>query len=84
VQPRLNQRMVEQAVVFATGHKREPRQISQHSPVPILAIEAEQRLFLRELIRREIGADGGEALAQFRSVQSIASVSETTEPLVAD
>lgn len=77
------QRMVEQTGVFAAGHKCELSQISQHSPVPILAIKAEQRLFLRELRCREIVADGSEALAQFRSIQPIASVSETAEPLVA-
>ncbi|GHO61785.1 hypothetical protein KSC_006770 [Ktedonobacter sp. SOSP1-52] len=69
-------------VVFATGDKREASQVSQYGSVPILAVEAEQRLFLRELIRREIPADGGEALAQFRSIQPTASVPETAEPLI--
>ncbi len=65
VQPCRNLRMIEQVVVFATDDKREASQVSQYGSVPILAVEAKQRLFLRELIRREILADGGEALAQF-------------------
>ena len=45
VQPCRNLRMIEQAVVFATGDKREASQVRQHSSVPILAVEAQQCVF---------------------------------------
>jgi hypothetical protein len=81
VQTRRNARMIEQAVVLATGHKPEASQIGEHSPVPLLAVEAQQRVLRWKLVPCEIPADGGEALAQFRSRQPMASVSETAEPL---
>ncbi len=34
--------MIEHAVVFATGHEREARQISQHGSRPILPVESQQ------------------------------------------
>lgn len=46
VQTRLNQRMIEQVIVFATGHKRETSHIGEHNPIAILSIEPEQRAFL--------------------------------------
>jgi hypothetical protein len=38
---RLNERMVEQAGVFATSHKGDACGISQHGPVPRVAVEAQ-------------------------------------------
>jgi hypothetical protein len=80
VQTCLNARVIEQTVLFAAGDKREPSQIGKHSSVPILAVESKQGVFLWKLVPREIPADGGEALAEFCSVQPIASVPETAEP----
>jgi hypothetical protein len=40
VQLRLNQRMIEQAIVFPTGHKHEPSYIGEHGPVAVLPVEA--------------------------------------------
>ena len=53
VQTRRNAWMIEQAVVFATGHKREPSQIGEHGPIPI-----------SQEIRNEIHISGEMALDQ--------------------
>ncbi len=45
VQARLNLRMIEQAVVFATGHERKTGEIGKHRSIAILPIEPEQRAF---------------------------------------
>jgi hypothetical protein len=42
VQPRLNQRMIEQVIVFAARHQREPSHIGEHGPVAILPIAPQQ------------------------------------------
>ena len=81
VQTRLHQRMIEGAVLFATGHKREPGQIGKHGSGPILAVESEQGVFLEKLVCGEIPADDSEALSEFRAVPPIASVSKGAEPL---
>jgi len=39
VQPRLNERVIEQAIVFAARHKREASHIGKHSSRAILPIE---------------------------------------------
>jgi hypothetical protein len=80
VQTRLDQRMIEGGVLFATGHKREPSQISEHGSCPILTVEPEQGVCLWKLLCREIPTDSGEALAQFRSVQPIAPIAKRAEP----
>jgi hypothetical protein len=49
VQPRLNQRMIEQVIVFPAGDKREASHIGEHSPVPILAVEARASCVLVEV-----------------------------------
>jgi hypothetical protein len=82
VQPRLNQRMIEQVIVFATGHKREPSHIGEHGPIAILPIEAQQHARSFELIRRQIPADGHKSLAQFFLISPIPAVAETAEPLI--
>src|SRR5260221_1533860 len=48
----------------------------------MLAVKSEQGVFWGKLVYREIPTEGGEARAEFRSVQPIASVPETAEPLV--
>ncbi len=67
-------------VVFATGDKHEASHVSQHSSIAILAVEAEQRVFMRELIRRQISANGSQALAELRSIVPVPAVAETAEP----
>lgn len=57
VQTRLDQRMIEQAVFFATGHKREAGHIGKHSSRAILPIEPEQGTRLRELVCFEVTLD---------------------------
>jgi hypothetical protein len=39
-QTRLDQRMIKESVLFATGHKGESGQIGKHSSGPILAVES--------------------------------------------
>jgi hypothetical protein len=69
---RLDERMIEHRVVFAASHKGEPGQISEDGSCPILPIEPEQSALLWELVCREIATEGTEALAQFRSVATVA------------
>ncbi len=82
MQARLNLRMIEQIIVLATRHKREASHIGKHRPIPILAIEAEQRAFLWELMGSQIPANGRDPLAQFLPVASVPTVAETAEPLI--
>jgi hypothetical protein len=42
VQPRLNQWVIQHAVLFATGHKRETSEVSDHGSQAILAVKPEQ------------------------------------------
>ena len=81
VQTRLNERMIEHRVVFAAGHKGETSHVGEHGPGAILSIEPEQGALLGELVCREIATDGREALAQFRSVATVAAVAKRAEPL---
>jgi hypothetical protein len=46
VQTGLNQRVIEQAIVFAPSHKRKTGEIGEHGSIAILSIEPEQRAFL--------------------------------------
>jgi hypothetical protein len=40
MQTRLDQRMIEDGVLFASGHEREACYIGEHSPGAILAVES--------------------------------------------
>ena len=53
MQTRLNERMIEQIIVFATGHKREPSHIREHCPIPILSIEPQQGAFPADGVAEE-------------------------------
>ena len=46
MQTRLDERMIEHAVLFATGHERESSQIGEHGPGAILSVEPEKSTFL--------------------------------------
>ena len=63
VQACLNERMIEQAVFFPTGHKREPSHIGKHGSRAILPIEPEQDTSLGDLVRGEVPLDRGTPLA---------------------
>lgn len=39
MQPGLNERMIEQMIVFPAGHKREPSEIGEHDPIAIVPIQ---------------------------------------------
>lgn len=82
VQARLNQWMMEQVIVFAAGYKRERGHIGKHRPIPVLAIQPEQRMRSVELIRRQILTNGRQPLAQFFARAPVATVAEIAEPLV--
>jgi hypothetical protein len=83
VQTRLDQRMIEYRVLFATRHEGETGQISEHGSRPILSIESQQGACLWKLVRREVTRDGRERLAQFLPVAAVAAVAKRAEPLVA-
>jgi hypothetical protein len=83
VQTRLDERMIQHGVVFATHHEREASQIRQHGSGAILPIEPEQGSLMRKLVHSEVATDGPEGLTQFLPVEPIASVANRAEPLVA-
>ena len=76
MQARLDEWMIEDAVLLATSHKRKPGQIREHGSGPILTIEPQQGTRRVELIRCEIATDGGESLAQLFPVSPIAPVAQ--------
>jgi hypothetical protein len=53
VQPPLNQRMIEQVIVFAAGHKREASHISEHSSIAILPVKAQQGAFSTDGVAKQ-------------------------------
>jgi len=67
VQTRLDKRVVEHAVLFASGHKGEPGQISKHCSRAILSVEPEQGACLWKLVCCEIARDRSKTLAQFHA-----------------
>ena len=83
VQACLNERMIEHAVFFATGHKGKAGQIGEHRSGAVLAIKPQQGVFLWELICRQIATNGRERFPQFLSVSPVATVAKTAEPLIA-
>ena len=83
VQTRLNEWMIEDRVLLATGHKGEARHLGERGPCAILAVEPEQRAPWFKLRRGERARDRCQSLAQFLAVMAIASVSETAELLIA-
>src|SRR5690348_6535739 len=83
MQTRLHARMIEHAVLFPSGHESKTSQIGEHRPGAILSVEPEQSTLRWDLVRSELARDRREALAEFRSVASVATVAEAAEPLVA-
>ena len=70
MQTRLDQRMIKHPVVFASGHEREPSQISEDGPGPVLPIESQERAGLWKLIGSEIPSNGRQALAQLHAARA--------------
>jgi len=79
VQTRLNERVIEHGVLFATRHKGKASQIGEHGSGAILSVEPQQGMLRRKLGCCKVARDRGESLAQFRSVAAIASVAKTAE-----
>jgi hypothetical protein len=80
VQTRLNERMIEHPVFFATGHKGKACQVGEYRPGTILPIKPQKRTFLWELVCGQILTNGYETLSQFLPISAIPSVPETAEP----
>src|SRR6266480_7993649 len=80
VQTLLNQRVIEHAVFFATGHKREPSHIGEHGSGAILPVEPQQGARSVELRRREIAPNGRDPPTQFLPVMPVAAVAKRAEP----
>ena len=72
VQTRLHKRMIQYGVVFATGHKREPSQVGEHSTGAILPIEPDQGALLLHLVCSKVTTDSRQSLAEFFSVEPVA------------
>src|SRR5260370_40311080 len=79
----LDEWMSGQRVLFATRNKGEAREIGEHGPGAILSVEPKQGTRLWDLVCCEVARDRREALAEFRSVASVAAVAKTAEPLIA-
>src|SRR5450631_4148948 len=72
VQTGLNERMIEDGVIFATHHKGKICQVCNDRPSAILSIDAQHSLRLPEVVCSQVAINGRERLAQFHSVVSIA------------
>src|SRR5712691_5059270 len=83
VQTRLNERMIDYRVIFATSHEGEASQVRQRSSRAILSIEPEQGVLVWELVLREIPTKSRQALTQFLPIPPVTFVPKTAEPLKA-
>jgi len=63
MQTRLDERVIKDAVVFATGHKREARHSGEHRPGAILAIEPQQGAFWSKLRCSQVPTNSCKTLA---------------------
>src|SRR5260370_36459507 len=82
VQACLNERMIKQVIVFATGDKGEPGHIGEHGPVAILSVETQQRAFLRQVMGRQIPTNGGDSLTQFLPIPPVPAIAKRAQPLI--
>ena len=80
MQTSLDLRMIKDAVLFATRHKREASQVREDCSRAVLAVEPQQGMLRQELLRREVARDGGKRLSQFLSVAPVAFVAKGAEP----
>ena|SRR5579884_151450 len=81
MQTRLDERVIKDRVLSASCYKGEASQVGEDSSSAILSIKPEQSTLFRELVHCKIAVDGGESLAQFLSVEPVASVAKGAEPL---
>src|SRR5450755_384370 len=81
VQTRLDKRVIENAVVFATRHKSKANQVGEDCPGAILAVEPQQGKLLWEMIRCEIALNRREALAEFYSIAPVTPIAKTAQPV---
>src|SRR5579875_2340352 len=81
MQTRLDEWMIKDRVLSASCHIGEASQVGEHRSAAILSIKPEQNALFREQVRREIAVDGRESLAQFLTIEPVASVAKGAEPL---
>ncbi len=81
VQTALDRLLIQHAVIFAAHDEGEACQIGDDSPCSILSVQPQQGRCRRKTVCLQIAPNGGQPLAQFLPVESIASVSETAQPL---
>jgi hypothetical protein len=82
VQTALDRLLIQHAVIFAAHDEGEACQIGDDSPCSILSVQPQQGRCRRKMVCLQIAPNGAQPPAQFLPVESIASVSETAEPLV--
>lgn len=80
MQTSVDLRMIKDAVLFATRHKREASQLREDCSRAVLAVEPQQAMLRQELLRCEVARDGGKRLSQFLSVAPVAFVAKGAEP----
>jgi hypothetical protein len=77
VQARLDERVIEHAVLFATGYEGEACQIGEHGSRAILSKDMQQGALPWELVCSEIATNGHQSLAQFHTILPVAAVSRS-------
>ena len=82
VQARLDERVIEDGVLFPSCHESETSQVGEDRSGPILAIEPEQGPRLWDLMRGEVARDRRFALTQFLPVATVAPIAKRAEPVV--
>src|SRR2546428_7008022 len=60
----------------------EPSEMGEAGPGAILAVQREQGMLLREIVRLHVRLDHRHCAAQFLSILTVAGVAKTSEPLV--
>src|SRR6516165_8620498 len=81
MQPCLNQRKIEQGVLFAARDKGKADQVREHGSCAILPVEPQQHVLLWEMACCEIVLNDLERPSQFLAVATVAPVAKTPEPL---
>jgi hypothetical protein len=82
MQAEFDLRPIKQLIVFPTRNAREASQIGDDGSGAILAIQPQQRPFLRKLLRLQIGLDRCHCATQFCPKLSEALVAKGAEPLM--
>ena len=76
MQPEFDLKLLKQLIVFPTHHEREACQVGYDGSGAILAIQPQQRPFLRKLLRLQIGLKSCHCATQFCPVLAEALVAK--------